>query len=57
MPVTIKKVESRKDFKTFARFANNLYKDNKYYVPSIVTDDINTFDPESSILHIKTTNS
>ena len=48
MPVTIKKVESRKDFKTFARFANNLYKDNKYYVPSIVTDDINTFDPEKN---------
>ena len=48
MPVTIKKVESRKDFKTFARFANNLYKDNKYYVPSIITDDINTFDPEKN---------
>ena len=48
MSVTIKKVESRKDFKVFARFANKMYKDNKYYVPSILMDDLNTFNPKTN---------
>ena len=48
MSVTIKRVESRKDFKVFARFANKMYKDNQYYVPSILTDDLNTFNPETN---------
>ena len=48
MSVIIRKVESRKDFKTFARFANNLYKGNPYYVPSMPSDDLNTFDPKTN---------
>jgi GNAT superfamily N-acetyltransferase len=48
MSVTIKKVESRKDFKVFARFANKMYKDNKYYVPSMPADDLNTFNPKTN---------
>ena len=48
MPVTVRKIESSKDFKIFARFANNLYKDNKYYVPSLLMDDLNTFDPQKN---------
>jgi GNAT superfamily N-acetyltransferase len=48
MSVIIRKVESRKDFKTFARFANNLYKGNPYYVPSMPNDDLNTFDPKTN---------
>jgi hypothetical protein len=38
MSVIIKKVQTGKDFKLFARFANKLYKDNKYYVPSMPFD-------------------
>lgn len=48
MSITIRKVESRKDFKTFARFANKLYKGNKYYVPSMPADDLNTFNPKTN---------
>ena len=44
MSVTIKKVESGRDFKVFARFANKLYKGNKYYVPALVFDELGTFD-------------
>ena len=44
MSVQIKVVETKKDFKTFARFANNLYKGNRYYVPSMPLDDLATFD-------------
>ena len=48
MSVIIKKAETRKDFKTFARFANKLYKGNKYYVPALVFDELNTFDKEKN---------
>ena len=48
MSVIIRKVESQKDFKTFARFANKLYKVNKYYVPSMPADDLNTFNPKTN---------
>ena len=44
MSVQIKVVETKKDFKTFARFANKLYKGNRYYVPSMPLDDLATFD-------------
>ena len=44
MSITIKTVESKKNFKIFARFGNKLYKGNKYYVPSMPLDDLATFD-------------
>ena len=44
MSVQIKVVETKKDFKTFARFSNKLYKGNRYYVPSMPLDDLATFD-------------
>lgn len=44
MNVIIKTVSSRKEFKTFVRFANKLYKGNKYYVPCMPFDDMNTLD-------------
>ena len=46
MSIIIKTVSSKKDFMTFARFANKLYKGNKYYVPSMPMDDISTFSKE-----------
>ena len=44
MTVTIKPVETRKELKIFARLANNMYKGNKYYVPALVMDELNTLD-------------
>ena len=34
--------------KTFARFGNRLYKGNKFYVPSMPFDDLNTFDKDKN---------
>lgn len=48
MAVQIKTVTTRKDLKTFVRFANNLYKGNKYYVPSMPMDDLNTFNRDKN---------
>lgn len=44
MAVQIKTVTTKSEFKTFARFANKLYKGNKFYVPSMPMDDLETFD-------------
>lgn len=48
MSVTIKTVTSRKELNTFVRFANKLYKGNKYYVPCMPFDDMNTLDKEKN---------
>ena len=48
MSVTIKTVSSTKDFKIFARFANKMYKGNKYYVPSMPMDDLATFSKDKN---------
>ena len=44
MAIQIKAVSSKKEMKTFVRFANRLYKGNKYYVPTMPSDDMATFD-------------
>ena len=44
MAIQVLKVSSKKELKTFVRFGNKLYKDNKYYVPSMPSDDMSTFD-------------
>lgn len=44
MSIQIKTVSSKKEMMLFARFGNKLYEGNKYYVPSMPLDDINTFD-------------
>lgn len=44
MPVHIKTAVSGRDRKIFASFANRLYKGCENYVPTIVADDLSTFD-------------
>ena len=44
--ITVKKVTSRKEMKDFVRFPFSLYKDNKYWVPPIIKDEIDNFDPK-----------
>lgn len=48
MSIVIKTVTTRKDLKTFVRFANNLYEGNKYYVPCMPADDMNTLDKDKN---------
>ena len=42
--VTIKEVLSPADFKAFVKFPFSIYKDNKYWVPPIIKDELETFD-------------
>lgn len=44
MAIEIKTVSTKKELKTFVRFANKMYKGNKYYVPSMPMDDMKTLD-------------
>lgn len=48
MSVTITKVTTRKELKTFVRFANKLYKGNEYFVPCLPFDDMYTLDKEKN---------
>lgn len=48
MSVTIKVVSSKSEMKTFVRFANRLYKGNRFYVPSMPFDDLNTLDKKKN---------
>ena len=44
MSILIKTVTTRRELKKFSRFGNKLYKGNKYYVPTLIFDDLNTLD-------------
>ena len=48
MAVTIKKVTTKKDLKTFIRFNYELYKNNPYSVPDLFDDMINTFNSKKN---------
>ena len=48
MSILTKKVSSRKELKTFVRFGNRLYKGNRYYVPCMPFDDMNTLDHDKN---------
>jgi hypothetical protein len=45
MPVTLRRVERRRDLKAFVRFPIDLYRGNPCYVPPFRFDDLNTLDP------------
>jgi hypothetical protein len=42
--VKITEVKSKKDLKAFVKFPFTLYKDSKYWVPPIISQEIKTFD-------------
>ena len=48
MTIQVKAVSSKKEMKTFVRFGNKLYKGNNYYVPSMPSDEIATFDKDKN---------
>lgn len=43
--ITLQEVSSKKDFKEFVKFQIRLYKDNPYFVPPIIADEISNFNP------------
>ena len=48
MAIQIKIVSTKKEMKEFVRFGNRLYKGNPYYVPSMPSDDMITFDKKKN---------
>ena len=46
--ITLKKVLSKKEMKQFVLFPFSLYKDNNYWVPPIIKDEIANFDPKKN---------
>lgn len=48
MAITVKKVSSKKELKTFIRFNYELYRNNPYSVPDLYDDMLNTFSTEKN---------
>lgn len=49
MAIIIKEIPAKKkELKKFVDFSINLYKNNEYYVPSLVLDELNTLTPEGN---------
>ncbi len=46
--ITIKEVTTKKEMKQFVTFPFSLYKNNKYWVPPIIKDEIANFDREKN---------
>ena len=46
--LTVKEVKTKKDLKLFAKFPLTIYKDCPYYVPSLYSDELNTFNPKKN---------
>ena len=42
--ISIKEAVSKKELKDFVKFPFSLYKENKYWVPPIIADELETFD-------------
>ena len=48
MSITVKKVETKADLKTFIKFPLKLYKGCPYYVPNIYMDELTALDPKKN---------
>lgn len=43
--IEVRKAISKKNLKNFVKFPFSLYKDNKFWVPPIINDELESFDP------------
>jgi len=46
--IQIKEVTSKKMLREFVKYPNRLYKDNKYFVPDLLSDDLKTLSKDSN---------
>ena len=44
--ITLKEVNTKKELKAFVTFPFHLYKDSKYWVPPIISQEMETFSTE-----------
>lgn len=50
MPVTIREVKNKKDLKRFINVPFSIFKDSKYWVPPLISDDMATLGPDNPAL-------
>lgn len=48
MKVIVKEIESKRDLKEFVVFPNKLYKGNPYYVPQLISADMDSLNPKKN---------
>jgi hypothetical protein len=48
MSIEVRAVESKKDFKTFIYYPYRLYKGNKYWIPQLIMDEKEVFNPKKN---------
>ena len=46
--ITIKEIFTKKELKQFVTFPFSLYKDNKYWVPPIIKDEVESFNKNTN---------
>ena len=46
--IEIKEIKTKSDLRKFAKYPLELYKGCEYYVPSLRSDEINTFNPKKN---------
>lgn len=46
--VTVKEITSRKDLEKFVKFPFSLYKNSPYWVPPIIKEEVDNFDPKKN---------
>jgi hypothetical protein len=46
--IIIKEITSKKDLKAFVKFPFSLYKNSKYWVPPIISEELKTFDKKAN---------
>lgn len=47
--ITIKEVKTKQDFEDFVKFPFALYRNNPFWVPPLIADEIKSFNPENDI--------
>ena len=46
--IVIKEAVSKRDIKTFVKFPFSLYKNSKYWVPPIISEEVKVFDKNTN---------
>ena len=48
MSIIIKEITTKKELNDFIKFQLSHYKDNRYFIPPLISDELNTFDKKKN---------
>ena len=46
--ITLKQAKTRREIKRFVLFPFSFYRKNKYWIPPIIKDEVDNFDPKKN---------